>query len=78
MKSVFLYLAVAALSCNIFIHLKVIFGLFLLVASYSVTDKQLDCLHDLLKEESACRLGYLYCICCELLSVIYERGSVYR
>lgn len=76
MKILVLYLAVAALGSNIFIHLNV-FGLFLPVASCSVTDKQLACLHDILKQESACRLGFLHCICCELLSVIYERAYLH-
>lgn len=78
MKILSFYLEVAALGSNIFIRLKVIFGLFLPVASCSVTNKQLACLHDLLKQESACRLEFLYCICCELLSVIYERACLYR
>lgn len=73
-ENMFLYLELAALDSNIFILLNVIFGLFLPVASCSIRDKQLACLHDLLKQESACRLGFQYCICCELLSVIYKRA----
>lgn len=71
MEILSLYLAVFCR--NIFVHLNVISGLFLPVASCTVTDKQLACLHDLLKQESACRRGFLYCIRCEVLSVIYER-----
>lgn len=74
----FLYLELAALDSNIFIPLNVIFVLFLPVASCYVRDKQLACLLDLLKQDSACRLGFLYFICCELLSVIYERADLHR
>lgn len=78
MNILFLHLEMAGSSSNIFIHLDVIFGLFLPVASCCVTDKQLACLHDLLKQECACRRGFLYCICCELLSVIYEGAYLHR
>lgn len=62
-KNIIILLAVAALGSNIFIHLCVTFCILLPFGQCLCHRQTINCLHDLLEQESACRVGFLYSIC---------------